>query len=124
MLSSPPCTRPPVRTAPGADIQAALNHGDAVLLQSAGLHLINETLRFTKAGQSLRTDGAGGIGTCATLRAAPGAPATLLDSGGRAGIDFENVILDHKMACRVTRPTIPHRSCSTRNTSLAAGSSR
>jgi hypothetical protein len=92
----------PVKIAPGADVQAALNRGDDVLLQPAGLYLIKETLRFTKAGQSLRTDGTGGIATYATLRAAPGALATLIDAGGVAEITVENVILDGNRDAMVT----------------------
>lgn len=91
-----------VKIAPGGDIQAALNHGDEVLLQPQGIYLINATLRFTKDGQSLRTDEAGGIDTYATLRAAPGALATLIDASSLAGIAVENVILDGNREAMVT----------------------
>ncbi|MDG1302202.1 MAG: right-handed parallel beta-helix repeat-containing protein [Opitutae bacterium] len=92
----------PVKIAPGTDIQAVLNRGDDALLQPSGLYRIHQTLRFTKAGQSLRTSGEGGMETYATLRAAPGSLATLLDASGLAGITVENVILDGNRDAMVT----------------------
>jgi len=79
---------------PGDDLQRVLDSGKDLLLEKGGVYQIEETLRFKKPGQRIKTEGAVHISDYATLRITGSKLMQIIDGGQLDDITLENVVVD------------------------------
>jgi len=79
---------------PGDDLQAVLDKGDDLVLMKSRVYEITETLRYTKSGQKIYTEGAKCPSEYATLRIADKALMQLIWGGGISDLRLEHVTCD------------------------------
>ena len=79
---------------PGDSLQAALDNGKDLLLQTGAVYELRETLRYTRPGQKILTPGVRTIADYATLRIADTNLMALIHAGGVSGAVLRNVIVD------------------------------
>ena len=79
---------------PGDDLQAVLDSGDDLALMKGRIYHLTETLRYTRKGQRIFTEGAKVPADYATLRIADRQLMQLIDGGGIEELRLEHVICD------------------------------
>lgn len=79
---------------PGGDLQAVLDKGDDLVLQTGAVYPVGKALRYTKPGQKIFTKGARYPSQFATLRIADGKLTRLVNAGGIKGAVLEHVTCD------------------------------
>lgn len=79
---------------PGDDLQAVLDRGEDLVLMQGQVYELTDTLRYTRKGQKIYTEGAAYPAQYATLRIADAELMQLLDGGGIEDLRLEHVICD------------------------------
>lgn len=79
---------------PGDDLQAVLDRGEDLVLQSGAVYPVTKTLHYRQAGQKIYTKDARFPAEYATLKLVDSSVMLLLNAGGVEGVLLEHVICD------------------------------
>jgi hypothetical protein len=79
---------------PGDDLQAVLDRGEDLVLQSGAVYPVPKTLHYRKAGQKIYTKDARSPAEYAVLKLADASAMLLLNAGGVKWVLLEHVICD------------------------------
>ena len=78
----------------GSELQARLDAGENVALQPGQVAVLQESLKFRKAGQRIETTDAKTVSDYARIVHAEGSQGTLIEAKGIAGATLSKLILD------------------------------